>query len=286
MRDSALVVLSGGQDSTVCAYLAKQRHKSVVALTLDYDQRHSREIEAATTVALLANLDKHEVLHLGPILHGKSPLTNYEAELETYSSFDEMEKTIGSRTEVTFVPLRNALFLTIAANRAATEGIYNIYTGVIGDDTANYPDTRQPFIDSQQYTIRLALGQEKEERRMKIRTPLMRKTKAQSIDLALSLPGCYTALGFSHTAYSGEFPPLQQDHSTVLRARGFEEALCPDPLIVRAYWEGLCPLPDTRNYHIYSHMIEDLGSKDSIIEKLQGLEQYAQTVKQIAPHQG
>ncbi len=280
----ALVVLSGGQDSTLCLWIAKQKHEEIYALSIDYDQRHGREIEASSTVAILAGVTSHEVLNLGPILHGKSPLTNYDEELEDYPSYEEMCKTIGSRTEITFVPLRNALFLTIAANRAITKNIHNVYTGVCMADGSNYPDTRQTFIDSQQHTIQLALGQEQAEKRLKIRTPLMHRTKAQSIDLALSLLGCYTALGFSHTAYSGEFPPLTADHATTLRAQGFLEAYVPDPLIVRAYWEGLCMLPETPNYQAYSHIIEDLKSNDSIVEKLRGLEIYVQEQKGITPN--
>jgi 7-cyano-7-deazaguanine synthase len=286
VKDRALVTLSGGQDSVTVLFLAKQKYKSIFALTFDYEQRHQREIEAASMVARLADVEHHEVLHLGPILHGKSPLTNYDQDLETYDSYEQMEEVIGDRVEKTFVPLRNALFLTIAANRAATDDIYDIYTGVSSADLQNYPDCRRAFVDSQQYTIRLALGQEKEEKRMKIRTPLVQKTKAQSIDLALSLPGCYTALGFSHTAYSGEFPPITPDHSSVLRAQGFLDAMCPDPLIVRAYWTELCMLPQTPNYTAYAAMIDDVKSNDSIIEKLQSLENYVKEQKQIPPYNG
>ncbi len=275
----ALVVLSGGQDSTTTLFIAKQKYDTVDALTLDYDQRHATEIDAAKTVALLADVRCHEVLHLGPILHGSSPLTNSEEDLETYDSYEEMERTIGSRVELTFVPARNLLFLTLAVNRAVVAGINDIYTGVCQADNSNYPDCRLAFIESLQSTARWALGQEKGGgNRIEIHTPLMYLTKAQSIELALTLPHCYTALGFSHTAYSGEYPPVTKDHATTLRAQGFVEAGVPDPLIVRAYWDGLCNLPATVNYERFEKDINHL-TNDSIIDRLNLLEEYCRIFK-------
>jgi 7-cyano-7-deazaguanine synthase len=97
--------------------------------------------------------------------------------------------------------------------------------------------------------INMALGKDPHNyNRFRIDTPLIFKTKAETVKLANSLPGCMDALAYSHTAYSGEYPPITQDHATVLRAHGFEEAGLPDPLIVRAWREGLMPLPQTPNY--------------------------------------
>lgn len=241
--DKALVILSGGQDSTTCLFWALQKFPVVGALTFDYNQRHSLEIESAMLIANMANV-KHEILELGPILKGKSPLTNPEENLELYNNYDEMDKIIGDRVELTFVPMRNMLFLTLAANRAVVGGYTHIVTGVCQQDNANYPDCREEFIANVETTIRSSLGNNE----LSIETPLMHLSKAESIRLAMTLPGCMEALAYSHTAYDGKFPPTSKDHASTLRAQGFLEAGVADPLVVRAWREGLMELPKTPNY--------------------------------------
>lgn len=243
-KASALVVLSGGQDSTTCLFWAMQRFLEVHAVTFDYCQRHRREIDAARKVAALAGVASHEVVELGPILQGRSPLTDPDQALEQYGSYAEMDAIIGDRVELTFVPMRNALFLTIAANRAVVRDCYDLVTGVCQQDNANYPDCRASFIEAQAATVSLALGVP----RFTIHTPLMHLSKAESIRLAQQLPGAYEALAYSHTAYDGAYPPTGHDHATMLRAEGFREAGVPDPLVVRAHREGLMALPESANY--------------------------------------
>lgn len=243
----ALVVLSGGQDSTTCLFWARRHFGEVHAITFDYGQRHSAEIEAAVKVGKLAGVESHELVRLGPdVLKGMSPLTNRAEKLETYDSFEQMEKTIGNRIELTFVPMRNALFLVIAANRAAIIGASYLVTGVCQQDGTNYPDCRDSFIKVTEKMIRLAL----EKDGFTIVAPLMHMSKSDSIKLALELPGCYEALGWSHTAYDGQYPPIGKDHASVLRAHGFEMASVADPLVVRAWREGLMDLPETANYAV------------------------------------
>lgn len=250
MRNKALVVLSGGQDSTTCLAWAKSQGYEVHALTFNYNQRHSIEIDAAINVGMIAGVASHEIVTLGPILKGTSPLTDPSKSLETYQDYASMDAIIGDRIETTFVPMRNALFLTIAANRAVVMGAHVMVTGVCEADNANYPDCRKTFISAQNWTINEALGRNDvamDPEAINILTPLITSSKSESIDLMQSL-NCLAWLAFSHTAYDGTYPPVSKDHASVLRAQGFIEAGVPDPLVIRAAAEGLMELPSTPNY--------------------------------------
>lgn len=477
MPSSALVILSGGQDSTTCLFWAKTRFDKVHAVTFDYNQRHSLEIAAAQKVAELAGVESHEIIKLGPILKGRSFLTDDSEPIEVFENFDQMSrKNIAKEDKLdsSFVPMRNALFLTIAANRAYVHDCNLIITGVTAADFAEYgelswdwlggfvdaeghfssvndkgwrltisqndpellyriqnwlenqienfessihirPDGIQsdlyigklaateimPFLSPHlhslhrrnqakqlgvklypeislsdayvtgfwegdgscwsdmaptrqarkngsgkmtasfkflffqkhpqlleviqnylncgylyqrntqnkiwvldvsdgphsakflrrmqphmnvlrsfekiaiyRHKVNLAAGgfnppypdctpdfiwsmqQAIDEalhtpfvKKIKIETPVMYLTKAQSINMALSLPGCMEALAYSHTSYDGLYPPTGKNHANLLRAKGFEIANVPDPLVVRAWQEGLMDLPKTPNYN-------------------------------------
>lgn len=246
----ALVVLSGGQDSTTCLFWAKTVFDEVHVITFDYGQRHSIEITAAIRIAKLAGVTSHEVVEVPNCLISSSPLTS-NTELELYEDAAQMDAIIGDRRELTFVPMRNALFLTIAANRAEELGVPNLVTGVCQLDNANYDDCRQLFIESAEKYINCALGHDhRGTGPIRIHTPLMHLTKAESVHLAKRLPGCLDALAYSHTSYDGKYPPTDMNHANVLRAQGFEEAGVPDPLVLRAWKEGLMSLPKTANYRL------------------------------------
>lgn len=250
-KQGAMVVLSGGQDSTICLGWALETFTGPVsAVSFWYGQKHERELEAAKKVVEFFTTTcgrqiAHEVVCLGAYtFSGTSPLINQREKLETYRSYKEMDAIIGNRVEKTFVPMRNAVFLTLAANRAICAGVRALVTGICQADNANYPDCREPFRHAMQDTINQALGIDD----FYIYTPLIHLSKAQSIVMALALPHTYDALAFTHTAYDGEYPPIGNDHASVLRAQGFLEAGVPDPLVVRAWREGLMPLPKTPNY--------------------------------------
>jgi len=243
--EKALVVLSGGQDSTTCLFWAKQQGWEVHAVTFDYGQRHRLEIQSALRIAELASVKSMEVVRLGAILVGSSPLISGNL-LEQYKDHSSLPGGL----EKTFVPMRNQLFLTVAANRAAVIGATRLVTGVCEEDYGGYPDCRRNFILALQVACNLGTftGEPGAPQPLQIETPLMNLTKAQSVELAMELPGCYEALAYSHTAYDGIYPPTGRDHASLLRAKGFEEAGIPDPLVLRAWMTDAMDLPSTVNY--------------------------------------
>jgi 7-cyano-7-deazaguanine synthase len=251
-KPKAVVVFSGGQDSTTCLYWALRQGWDVYPITFNYGQRHAREIEAATKIAQMAGLGNvHDIIHVGDgILHGTSPLVNPNSKLEQYADHASLPGGI----EKTFVPMRNQLFLTIAANRAVCLGAQYVVTGVCEEDYGGYPDCRRVFINAIQDAINLGTydfskGSD-QGLPISIVTPLMLLSKKATVELATTLPGCMKALAYSHTSYDGQYPPVGKDHATLLRAKGFEEANIPDPLVLRAWKEGLMFLPETANYYI------------------------------------
>ena len=241
----ALVVLSGGQDSTTCLFWAKEQGYELHAVTFDYGQRHKIELESAKRVAKMAGVVTHEIVELGPILKGTSPLVSGES-LEQYADHNSLPGGL----EKTFVPMRNQLFLTIAANRAYVLGAEVLVTGVCEEDFGGYPDCRQVFIDALQRACNTGTftGEDGANAPLQILTPLMRMTKAESVKLALSLPGCFAALAYSHTSYDGQYPPVGKDHATLLREKGFCQAGLPDPLVLRAFIENKMFIPALPNY--------------------------------------
>lgn len=246
----ALVVLSGGQDSTTCLFWTIDKYgvDQVQAVTFDYGQRHLIEIEAAKKVAEMAGIPrhKHEIIQLGAILKGTSPLVNPDSELEQYADHHSLPGGL----EKTFVPMRNQLFLTIAANRAYVLGCQILVTGLCNGDQQGYPDCRPEFIKAFENVCNKGTftGEPGTLGGLEIEAPLLYLDKADTVRLADDLPGCMEALAYSHTAYDGAYPPTGHDHATLLRAKGFEEAGLPDPLILRAVAEGLMKLPDSSNY--------------------------------------
>jgi len=257
----AIVVLSGGQDSTTCLYWALDLGFQVHAVTFDYGQRHSREIRAATRIASQAKVQSHEIISAVGLLRGSSPLVSGSP----LAQYEHHSKLPGG-LEKTFVPMRNQLFLTIAANRAAVLDAETIITGVCEEDYGGYPDCRQQFIHAFAHACNLGTftGENGAPKSIAVLTPLMHLTKAASVRLALDLEGCYNALSYSHTGYDGKYPPTGKDHATLLRQKGFEEADVPDPLVLRAFHENQMDLPSTRNYR--PSMVEFVLKKFNLVE--------------------
>jgi len=246
-NSKALVVLSGGQDSTTCLFWALDEFDEVHAVTYNYGQTHVIEIDSAIRIASLAGVASHEIIEVGKVLQGSSPLISSER-LEQYPNFHSLPGGL----EKTFVPGRNLLFITLASNHAYARGIPNLVMGVCQEDFGGYPDCRDSFIRSAQMSVRRGFSLDHTDLfyGFTIHTPLMNLSKAESIMMAQDIPGCMGALAWTHTAYDGKYPPTGHDHATLLRAKGFFEAGIPDPLVLRAVAEGLMAMPDTDNYKI------------------------------------
>ena len=219
---TALVVLSGGQDSTTCLYWALDRfgRKRVETLSFDYGQRHRIELDCARQVATLAGVS-HTILPINTFTAlGGNALTDAVIAVETGAN---------SPTALpnTFVPGRNLIFLTFAAAFAYPRGIRELVTGVAQTDYSGYPDCRQATLQALEQA--LCLGMECE---ITIHTPLMFQSKADTVRLAQAL-GALPALAYSHTCYNGQQPPCGECPACRLRAKGFTEAGIPDLLLER-----------------------------------------------------
>ena len=172
MRDSeALVVFSGGQDSTTCLFWALKNFKKVSTITFIYGQKHSKEVEMARAIAEKAGVDFHlqDVSFISQI--GSSSLTDTSIVMD--------QERPGNSVPNTFVPGRNLFFLSIAAVYARERGIKHLVTGVSQTDFSGYPDCRDSFIKSLNVTLNLAMDDQ-----FVIHTPLMWIDKAETWELA------------------------------------------------------------------------------------------------------
>jgi len=221
MTDKALVVLSGGQDSTTCLYWSIDRFgvDNVQSVTFDYGQRHRVELDCAQEVASFANVP-NTILPIDTFnALGGNALTD---------SNIAVESSLGDQQHLpnTFVPGRNLIFLTFAAAFASQRGIEHIVTGVAQTDYSGYPDCREETMESLQATLRLGM-----ESDVQIHTPLMHLSKKETVDLAQQL-GAMPAMALTHTCYNGERPPCGVCPACLLRAKGFAEAGVTDPLLL------------------------------------------------------
>jgi 7-cyano-7-deazaguanine synthase len=219
-QQKALVLLSGGQDSTTCLYWAIDRFgvEATSSIAFDYGQRHRIELECAAKVASAAGVN-HECLPVNTFaaLAGDA-LTDAGIEVR-----DELDESTGLPN--TFVPGRNLVFLTFAAAYAYQRGIGHLVTGVAQTDYSGYPDCREATIRALQEAIRLGMESE-----VLIHTPLMHRSKKETVELAREL-GALEAMALTHTCYNGQRPPCGQCPACRLRAKGFAEAGIADPLV-------------------------------------------------------
>ncbi len=213
MNRKAIVVFSGGQDSTTCLYWAKDKFETVAAITFDYGQRHKIEIEQSKKIARLAGVSQTvlDISSLGDIT--SNALTE-----------PSMEIVDDGKLPTTFVPGRNLLFLTYASIEGYESEAFDIVIGASETDYSGYPDCRESFMRSFNETVDLAV-----ERRFNLHTPLMYLSKAETVELAMKLD-CLDALALSHTCYEGRRPACGKCPACRLRLKGFSEAGISDPL--------------------------------------------------------
>ena len=217
--NKALVVLSGGQDSTTCLYWALNRFHvdNVETITFDYGQRHRIELECAQKIVELVKVPSLILPINSFSVLGGTALTD---EINVQSD-------LNSDTQLpnTFVPGRNLIFLTFAAAYAYQRKIKNLVTGVAQTDYSGYPDCRENTIKSLENTIYLGM-----ECDIKIHAPLMFKSKKETVEMAREL-GAIDAMAYTHTCYNGTRPPCGECPACKLRSKGFAEAGIDDPLL-------------------------------------------------------
>ena len=218
--EKALVVLSGGQDSTTCLFWAVERFgaERVRSISFDYGQKHRVELGCAREVAARAGVS-NVCLPIDTFAElGGDALTDTSIDVGA-------EADIRTDLPPTFVAGRNLVFLTFAAAYAYRRSIRHIVAGVAQTDYSGYPDCREETILALQNAIRLGMDYD-----VHIHTPLMHRSKKETVELALEL-GALDAMALTHTCYNGRRPPCGDCPACKLRAKGFLEAGVRDPLL-------------------------------------------------------
>jgi len=214
--EKAIVLLSGGQDSTTCLYWAKNNFKEVYAVGFDYGQMHIQEIEQAKKIAKDAGVE-YKIFNVKNLL-AKSSQTEF--------TDHNLQSKINPELPASFTAGRNILFLTIASSYGAELGINDIVTGVCQTDFSGYPDCRRNTIDSMQLTLTLGLGIGD----VRIHTPLMYLTKAETWKLAKDIGCLDVIINDTLTDYNGNMTKNEWGYgspdnpATILRKKGYYEA--------------------------------------------------------------
>jgi len=218
----ALVLLSGGIDSALCALLAKKEGRRVGALTISYGQRHAIELERARRLGAAMGLEEHLFLDLPPEVFANSSLTNPSMSVP-------MDRLIDASIPSTYVPSRNLVFLSLAAAAAEGRGIGEIWIGVNALDYSGYPDCRPEFLAAFEAVLNAGTKAGTEGQPVRVLAPLLRLNKAEIIRAGHDL-GLDFSLTWSCYAPAPGNRPCARCDSCVLRARGFGEAGLLDPL--------------------------------------------------------
>ena len=222
----AVVLLSGGLDSSVAIHLAKAEGFEVYALSFDYGQKHNKELECAKATAIKVGAVQHNIVTLQLNLWGGSSLTD--------SSMDVEDGDV-TRTDIppTYVPARNMVFLSVAASYAEAIGAQDIFIGVSEVDYSGYVDCREEFIEAMGNAINMGTVAAAEKgMKFKIHAPFIHKTKAEEIKLGEQLKVDWS---LTWSCYRGGAKPCGTCDSCLLRAKAFKEAGVTDTSLVNKH---------------------------------------------------
>jgi 7-cyano-7-deazaguanine synthase len=219
--EKAVILFSGGLDSTTCLALAKSQGFDCYALSFNYQQRHSVELHAAKTIAGYFNVP-HKVFNLDIGQFGGSALTDASIDVPAYSDSPDIP--------VTYVPARNTIFLSVALGFAEALAAKHIFIGVSAVDYSHYPDCRPEYIHAFQQLANLATKAGVDGTEIKIHTPLLNLSKAETVQLGTEL-GVNYAMTVSCYQANAEGHACGTCDSCMLRKKGFLESNLADPTL-------------------------------------------------------
>lgn len=217
----AVVLLSGGLDSTTSAAIAKSQGHELYALSFDYAQRHKTELQSAKQIAHALGAKEHRILQVPIGELGGSALT--DDALDVPDAGDD----IGSDIPITYVPGRNTVFLSLALSYAEVVGAQSIWLGINAMDYSGYPDCRPEYLEAMQHVANLATKQGIEGNGPKLEAPLVMMSKADIVRAGMEHEA---PLHLTWSCYRGGLAACGTCESCILRLKGFEEAGIPDPI--------------------------------------------------------
>ena len=225
MKKTAVILLSGGLDSTTCVAIAKAQGFEPYGLTINYGQKHIFEIKSAKSIANYYNIKNHSIIDINLAHFGGSALTSDNIKVPKNRNISNINDIPS-----TYVPARNTVFLSIALARAETANSFDIFIGVNALDYSGYPDCRPEFISGFEKLANLATKEGLEKRgTYKIHTPLISLTKSEIIQKGIDL-GVDYSMTSSCYAPNDKGHPCKYCDACKLRLKGFKEAGIEDPL--------------------------------------------------------
>jgi 7-cyano-7-deazaguanine synthase len=231
MRQKAVVLLSGGIDSTTTLAIAINDGYEIYALTFDYGQRHHKEIDAARNIAHYYKVAEHKILRIELDQIGGSALTDRDIIVPKNRRLNEITREI----PITYVPARNMILLSYAIAWAETLSADTIFIGANAIDYSGYPDCRPEFFNAFQRVVQLGTKRGVEGHPIALKYPLINLSKGEIIKRGIELDVPYE---LTWSCYEGQEHPCATCDSCILRAKGFDAAGVPDPLLRSSFDNG------------------------------------------------